>query len=323
MLLLLLWIMQQLGLAQSQVFPSCSLLRNLRHPVERMQLRVSAPSSVCLRHSWPHHLVHRSGPPTRDDVDRRSGHRCHGLHEPDVDSAGDGDKGRARARVLRRVLLSRTSQGDQPAQQRSPSGKRLLKETPIVSVALLYEPPRPSARPSRSPQGSRRAPQSPSTPSWSVLPGYPRRRRGFQGEVAWMHPHRNPLSAPRPTLRVKRLGEGSVGPRTRNVMRRSPPNPSEGSISCEVALQHLTTKPPATDTTTCTTTPPSATTYVRSGALVPSATLPGWRYHTGGSWSMEAVGSSSQCDHRQPRRDNRRAQQSSRDDEVPHLVIGF
>ena len=33
--------------------------------------------------------------------------------------------------------------------------------------------------------------------------------------------------------------------------------------------QHFTTKPPATDMSTCTTTPPRATTYVRAGALVP------------------------------------------------------
>ena len=90
-------------------------------------------------------------------------------------------------------------------------------------------------------------------------------------------------------------------------------------FSCFAGIrQHFTTKPPA-----------SATTFTRAGALVPPPPCLGggitrvgpgqYPQYTRAHFGEEALGSSPQCDHRQPRRDNRQAQQSSRDDEVPHV----
>ena len=114
--------------------------------------------------------------------------------------------------------------------------------------------------------------------------------------------------------------EGAV-PRLTEIERQRKRHRSRRSAGTR---QHFTTKPPATHTTTCTTTPPSATTYVRAGALVlPPPCLVevshGWvnTHSTPVPLRGNAVGSSSQCDRRQPRRDNRRAQESSGNGEIP------
>ena len=110
--------------------------------------------------------------------------------------------------------------------------------------------------------------------------------------------------------------EGAV-PRLTEVERQRKRHRSRRSAETR---QHFTTKPPATDTTTCTTTPPDVATYVRAGALVPPPPrLGGGITRVGpGQYPQYTRALARSVTTRQPKRDNRRAQQSSRDDEVPH-----
>ena len=93
--------------------------------------------------------------------------------------------------------------------------------------------------------------------------------------------------------------------------------------------QHHTTKRHVSATTTCTTTPPDVATYVAASSLVPPPPCLGggitrvgpgqYPQYTralarGRLWVARRSVTTAQ-----PRRDNRRAQQSSRDDEVPHF----
>ena len=103
------------------------------------------------------------------------------------------------------------------------------------------------------------------------------------------------------------------------------------SRRCAETRQHFTAKPPATDTATCTTTPPSVTTCVRAGALVPPH--PAWVEVSHGwvpvnSHSTPVLTSIRRLwvaryteTTERSRHDNQRAQQSSRNAEVPQFFL--